>query len=503
LHHRGQSHAPHLELHCLEEFVPRSDRPRFLMVLAGVAMMVAACGRAGLQPVAPAPVPAAVPDVPIAEPEPIVTPAAEVLKESATVDSSTLEPAPVPEDVVAASPEEAPVSWDIEVAPYESHARVEYFVGRFTGGARTTFELSLERQSRYAPLIHERLRAAGLPQDMIYLPLIESWYDPHAYSRAAAVGMWQFMTGTARAVGMRVDWWVDDRRDPVRSTEGAMIFLKELKSNFGSMYLAAAAYNGGPGRISRSLTAYASEVEGAEGDAQFFALAEAKALRQETSDYVPKLIAAALVGKDASRYGIERRQVLPFTWDSVLVPAAVPLAAVAKAIDIPLDSMLEYNHGILRGMTPPKGDPVWLRVPVGTAEGFPDRFGKLTKAERTAVKRYVTKDGDYITKIARANGLTAKQLNWYNPGATRLKNGNLHTGQVILVPTRATVAAARDVPNPAIERYGSSTTRVHVVKRGESLSVIARKNGLTLARLKSLNGLKGDQIRIGQKLRVR
>jgi membrane-bound lytic murein transglycosylase D len=468
-----------------------------------------ACGRAGLHPIEPAPVvveAAAIP-APVASEPPKDVATIEVVAvqdvPSPAVPVPEPEPAAGPTDVVAAEPEEAPVSWDIEVAPYESHARVEYFVGRFTGPARRAFEQSLERQSRYAPMIHARLRAAGLPEDMIYLPLIESWYDPHAYSRAAAVGMWQFMTGTARGVGMRVDWWVDDRRDPVRATEGAMVFLKQLKSNFGSMYLAAAAYNGGPGRISRSLTAHAVALEDAEGEDQFFALAEANALRQETSDYVPKLIAAALVGKEPARYGIERRSVLPFTWDSVLVGPSTPLAAVAKAIDVPLDTVLDYNHHILRGMTPPKGGSMWLRVPVGSADGFERRFKALPAAERAAVRRHVTKSGDYITKIARANGLTAKQLNWYNPGATRLKNGNLHVGQVILVPRRDVVRAARDVPNPAIERYGTSTTRTHTVKRGESLSVIARRNGITVSRLKALNGLKGDKVLVGQKLRVR
>jgi membrane-bound lytic murein transglycosylase D len=486
----------------------RVIRPVPSIVLAFLLAGSAACGRAGLKTVEPEPVvlatpePVAVPEVPAPAPQLEVV-AVQELAAGTPDTAQAAEPPSAPVDVVKAEPEEAPVSWDIEVAPYESHARVEYFVGRFTGPARKAFETSLERQSRYAPMIHQRLRAAGLPEDMIYLPLIESWYDTHAYSRAAAVGMWQFMTGTARGVGMRVDWWVDDRRDPVRATDGAMIFLKELKSNFGSMYLAAAAYNGGPGRISRSLSQHAVALESAEGEEQFFALAEANALRQETSDYVPKLIAAALVGKDPSRYGIERRTVLPFSWDSVLVESAVPLAAVAKAADVPVDTIREYNPNILRGMTPPKGGALWLRVPVGTAKGFGERLKALPAAERSAVKRYVTKSGDYITKIARANGLSAKELNWYNPQATRLKNGNLHVGQVILVPRKDVVRAALDVPNPAIERYGTGTTRTYTVRRGESLSVIARRNGITVSRLKALNGLKGDQIRAGQKLRVR
>lgn len=409
----------------------------------------------------------------------------------------------VAEPVVEEPEAEAlPPAWDIDVQPYESHTRVEYFVQRFSGPLKATFERSLERQSRYAPMIHAKLRDGGLPEDMIFLPLIESWYDPHAYSVAAAVGMWQFMTATAKGVGLRVDWWVDERRDPVRSTDAAVAYLNELRENFGSIYLSAAAYNGGPGRVSRGLAAHATVLEGAAGDDLFFALSDnTSALRAETRDYVPKLIAAALVGKDPARYGVEKRSVEPFTWDSVFVEANVPLAAVAKATDVPLDTLRDYNPQILRGMTPPSGAGLWLRVPVGRAEGFAAALAALPEAERTATKRVVTKDGDFITKIARANGLSAKELNWYNPQATRLPNGNLHPGQRILVPRKDVAAAARDVPNPAIERYGASSS--YVVKSGDNLGVIARKHGTTVDQIKRLNGLKNDVIRVGQRLRVR
>lgn len=472
--------------------------------------LLAACGRAGRQPAAPVAAPVAAPTAPsVAEPAgrtAAASPAAVVSEHtpaSGPAVPQVVTESATPEPETATDAAAPPISWDIEVTPYESHERVSYFVGRFTGAARNAFEVALERQSRYAPLIHERLRAGGLPEDMIYLPLIESWYDPHAYSRAAAVGMWQFMTGTARGVGLRVDWWIDERRDPVRATEGAVKFLNQLKASFGSVYLAAAAYNGGPGRVSRGLAANASALEGAEGEDQFFALAESKALRAETADYVPKLIAAALVGKDPARYGIAVRRVEPFAWDSVSVPAATPLAAVAKAAGVPLDTVLDYNPQVLRGATPPTGAETWLRVPVGAAEGFAVRFAALDKAERTAFKRVTTKSGDYITRIAKAHGLTAKQLNWYNPQATRLKSGNLHAGQRILVPRADVVRAARDVPDPKIERYGSSASRTYVVKRGDALSTIARRNGTTVARLKSLNKLKSDRIRVGQRLRVR
>lgn len=470
------------------------------------ALLMAACGRSGLLPrTMPAP-DATLVAGPLATPAVfgVVAPEGAASRESGTAEGESGPSATTPETVLAAPTIEIPPpAWDIEVAPFESHSRVEYFVGRFSGPMRVAFERAMERQSRYAPMIHERLRRGGLPEDMIYLPLIESWYDPHAYSSAAAVGMWQFMATTARGVGMRVDWWVDERRDPVRATDGAVAYLNELREAFdGSIYLSAAAYNGGPGRVSRGLAANASSLEGVAGEALFFALSEnPQALRAETRDYVPKLIAAALVGKDPQRYGVAARMVTPFMWDSVLVEPNVPLAAVAKAAGIPLDTVKDFNPHILRGMTPPSGNAIWLRMPIGSTADFAEKLAALPEDERTATTRVVTRDGDFITRIARANGLTATQLNWYNPQATRLKNGNLHAGQRILVPRTDVALAARNVPNPSIERYGASAT--YVVRRGDTLGAIARRNGTTVAALKRRNNLRSDVVRVGQRLRVR
>src|SRR5258705_10450953 len=127
-------------------------------------------------------------------------------------------------------------------------------------------------------MIRAKMRAGGLPEDMYYLALIESGFDNNAYSRAAAVGMWQFMTSTARGMGLRVDWWVDERRDPVRSTEGAVRLIKSLRDQFGSLFLAAAAYNGGDGRVARGLVRYAGSLDGVEGDDRFFTLADTRYL---------------------------------------------------------------------------------------------------------------------------------------------------------------------------------------------------------------------------------
>lgn len=402
------------------------------------------------------------------------------------------------------------VAWDIDVS-YADRTRVEHYVERFAGTARAPFTRWLERGTRFEPMIREKLLAAGMPEDLYYLALVESGFDYHAYSRAAAVGMWQFMASTARGVGLRVDWWVDERRDPVKATDAAIRYLASLKKQFGgSMYLAAAAYNGGSGRVSRGLAQHASALDGVEGDDRFFALAETGYLRAETREYVPQLIAAALVGKYPGRYGIDIDPLPPFAYDSVTVPGGTPLAAVAAASGIELEEVRDLNPQFLRGMTP-LGEKAVVRVPVGRGIAFDLRFDELAEAERVAViAREKTKDRGRLSVMAAAHGYTEKQLAWYNPGLRRASNGLLIGGQTVIIPSRATVAGALDVADPSVERYGTTTVaarkaapQTHKVVAGESLSVIARRYKLTVAKLKQLNGLRSDRIRVGQKLVVR
>jgi len=408
-----------------------------------------------------------------------------------------------PADTVYADSADAEPTWDIDVHSYETHARVEHYVSAFTGAARERTAQRLERGTRYDAMMRAKFRAAGLPEDMTYLALIESGYNPHAYSRAAAVGMWQFMASTARGVGLRVDWWVDERRDPVRSTDGAIKFISYLKDQLGSLYLAAAAYNGGPGRVSRGLTRFADDLEGASGDDAFFALADKNYLPAETRNYVPQLIAAALVGKEPEKYGLTVAPQPPYAYDSVQVGPSTPLAAVARASGATTAEIADLNSFILRGVTPP-GKGMYVRVPVGHAEGFDSAYAALPSDARTAYARVVTKKGQSLASIANARGLSARQLGWYNPKAEKLKRGALRPGQTILVPSPAVVALALDVPDPAVERYGAPrSVKIHVVRRGENLSRIAKKYGTTVRQLKALNGLRKDSLLPGQALVVK
>ena len=479
---------------------------RIILCAAPLVMGLAGCGRQIAPAADPAPQPASAAPDPIVVEMPVVVPpppppdtiaiaASEVTKQAVAVFGDSVG---VPPDSAATSAEEK--TWDIDVRSYETHARVEFYVNRFTGEAKERIVDRLEEGTRYEPMIRAKFRAAGLPEDMMYLALIESGFSPDAYSRAAAVGMWQFMTATAKGTGLRVDWWIDDRRHPARSTTAAAKHIRWLKDQFGSLYLAAAAYNGGSGRVSRGLTRYADELQGSTGEDVFFALAQQDYLRSETKEYVPQLIAAALVGKDPERYGLEIRPQPLYAYDSIRVGPSLPLMAAAKATGSTLAEITELNPHVLRGVTPPK-DSVYLSIPVGRTAGALEALAALPLADRTPYRRIQTLKGETFAMVAKRVGLTSKQLAWFNPADGRQK-GKLATGRTILVPSADVVRAARDVPDPAIEIYGSSTVN-HIVKKGETLSGIAKRYKTSVAALKRLNRLKKDSIFAGQALRVR
>lgn len=447
----------------------------------------------------PSPTASASASAPIAQrPSPIALDSAAVAKRAVEVfGSDSVPPAAAAADSVAGP------SWDISVREYESTNRVEHYVRIFSGSAKERIEQRLERGTRYEPMIRAKMREGGLPEDMYYLALIESGFDPNAYSRAAAVGMWQFMTSTARDMGLRVDWWIDERRDPVKSTGAAVRFIKGLREQFGSLYLAAAAYNGGPGRVARGLTRYADDLEGTTGEDLFFALAEKDYLRNETREYVPQLIAAALIAKEPDKYGMHFNTLPPFIYDSVRVGSGTPLAAIAHASNASIDAVRELNPQVLRGMTPPR-DSTWIRIPPGTADSFPDRFADLPKSEKVGLFSVESKKGQSLETIAERNGISAHKLELYNPSLKRYKSGRLVPGQTVVVPTAAVASAAAIVPDPAIERYGGASSRgaVHVVKSGETLSGIAKKYHTTTAALMKRNGLRKPLIFPGQSLVV-
>ena len=393
-------------------------------------------------------------------------------------------------------------TWDIEVKSYEGTARVNHYLTRFTGPSRSYIQDRLAEGTRYEAMIRSEMRAGGIPEDMYYLALVESGFDPTAYSRAAAVGMWQFMSTTARGMGLRVDWWMDERRDPVKSTRAAVQFLGGLRDQFGSIYLAAAAYNGGPGRIAKGLNRYADALDSLSGDDLFFALAERDYLRNETREYVPQIIAAALIAKDPSKYSMSIAPRAPYAYDSVRVGPLTTLASVARAAGITVQQVKELNPQILRGMAPPR-DSATLRIPVGTATRFDSAFAGMEDSLRIGAKVVRTKGTETAEKLAAMTKVQPRRIPEFNKGLKRAKSGKYLAGQTVYVPTADAVMAATSVPDPSIERYGSySTTGTHVVRKGENLGSIAKKYRTTTATLMRINGLKKSLIFPGQEILV-
>jgi membrane-bound lytic murein transglycosylase D len=244
--------------------------------------------------------------------------------------------------------------------PVEMNARVERWMDRFRTDQRASFERFLAREGLYGSLIRAKLRDRGMPEELIYLAMIESGLSPRATSPVSAAGVWQFMGPTAREYGLRVDRWVDERRDPVKATDAALDYLEWLHDRYDSWYLAAAAYNAGFGRVDRILRTHA---DGRKGDeAIYWEIIEH--LPRETREYVPRLLAATTLARQAFREGFEVTPYSPYEYDRVWVPGNTPLAAVARSLDVPADLMGDLNPHLIRGVTPP-GTSYGLRVPVG------------------------------------------------------------------------------------------------------------------------------------------
>ncbi len=245
--------------------------------------------------------------------------------------------------------------------PIEMNDRIEYWMRRFTTDQRLAFQDLLAREGRYSTMIRAKLRARGMPVELVYLAMIESGFSDDATSRVSAAGMWQFMGPTAVAYGLRIDEYVDERRDPIRATDAAVDYLFRLHEIYGSWPLAAAAYNAGPTRVSRALRDHAREQKGDEE--LYWDIIEH--LPRETRHYVPKLLAASYLVRH-SKESFEFEAVSPYVFDLVWVPGGTSLSQIASTLGVDTALIRELNPHLIRGITPP-GSMYGLRVlPGGT-----------------------------------------------------------------------------------------------------------------------------------------
>ncbi len=253
---------------------------------------------------------------------------------------------------------DAPPVWDLPVVRNDA---VQRFVDLFHHSQPDRMALYLKRSGRYEGMIRGKLREHGMPEDLLYLSMIESGFNPEARSTAAAVGLWQFMADTGRRYGLRIDSYVDERRDPVRSTDAALRYLRDLHNRFGSWSLATAAYNTGENRVARIMEEETGAVRGMEGD--FWRIRSR--LPNETREYVPLMFAAALIGKEPGKYGLEQvERLLPTPVDEVTVAGGTSLAELSTLLEVPAAHLRRLNPHLVQGMTPP-GEPYPVYIPAG------------------------------------------------------------------------------------------------------------------------------------------
>ncbi|HSH76593.1 MAG TPA: lytic transglycosylase domain-containing protein, partial [Longimicrobiales bacterium] len=236
------------------------------------------------------------------------------------------------------------------------------------------FQGLLEQSGVFEALIRGKLRERAMPEELLYLAMMESGLSPRAVSKVSAVGMWQFMDPTARQFGLRLDGYVDERRDPVRATDAALDYLQWLHEWFGSWYLAAAAYNAGPARVQQILNLHA---DGRTGDENLY-WEVLRHLPRETREYVPRLVAATIVASDAEVFGFSASRAEAYDYDMVFVPGRTALPAVAESLDVDVGVLEDLNPHLILGVTPPH-ELYGVRVPLGQASVVMASLGRRSE----------------------------------------------------------------------------------------------------------------------------
>jgi membrane-bound lytic murein transglycosylase D len=433
----------------------------------------------------------------------------ELLELSATFD----EPSPTAAVTAAVQTDLAQTSHDI---PIPMNQRVLGYVELFQTRLRSYLQDGLQRGSQYLPMIQSVFRAEGLPLDLAYVPLIESAFKTNALSRKSAKGVWQFMRPTALENGLRHDWYIDERSDPDKATRAAAKYLKTLSRIFdGDWHLALASYNGGPGRVQRAMKR--------TGRTNFWQLSSLKrGLPRETRDYVPMILAAMIIARNPAQYGFEL--ILPdrTSRETITVNGPVDLRRVAEWTGMPVDVIQQLNPELRRWTTPVRGSRYELKVPEGTADLLRARLEESGDLSRASLHWHTVKSGETLKTIARKLRVSRIDLAEANYMTVRSR---VRPGEKLIVPRAPTtlMAAQPERPTPALKTRplatraslisagGASATegdqpeperRTYRVKRGDTLSSIARLFSTSVSALKQWNRLRSNRISPGQRLTV-
>ena len=364
--------------------------------------------------------------------------------------------------------------------PLVMNDTVAGYINFYSTRGRGTLERALVRAGKYREMIEKTFREEGVPLDLIYLAQAESGFQPLALSRVGARGMWQFMAGRATEYGMRRNWWVDDRQDPIKSTRAAARHLKDLYAQFGDWYLAMAAYNSGPGNVQAAVRR--------TGYADFWQLYKRDVLPRETKNYVPIIVAMTIMAKNPAQYGLESVfPEQPAEVDTVSIDYPVDLRLVSEIIDVPATTLQDLNPSLLRTTTPKDGT-FDLVLPAGTKDKYLATIAAIPADKRVLWRYHKVESGETLASIAKKYHTTAAQISNVNG----LEADDVQAETRLIIP----MTGSRDSDGMVFSRR---PTRYRV-RRGDTVLSVADDFGVPPERIRRWNRLKGNELRKGRSI---
>lgn len=374
--------------------------------------------------------------------------------------------------------------------PIIINKQVEAYLDLFQGKQRRSFSRFLSRSGRYINMIEEEFVNSGLPKDLAYLALVESGFNPRARSYASAVGLWQFMSGTGKEYNLKINRYVDERCNVEKSTKAAANYLGDLYRDFGDWYLAVAAYNGGPGRVRKGMRKYNVD--------NFWDLATTKHLHMETVRYVPKLLATIIIAKNPKKYGFTDLQFEePLEYDTLSVGPSLGLQAVALIAESDKDEIIQLNPELQRKTTPTNQAQYTIKIPKGKKILAQNNMKRLHRVASTEFTTHKISKNDTLAKICSKYNINTTTLLKIN----HLPNGKLINGKTLRIPYSTVVYKLLPKGINDVMLASKDDLILHKIKKGDTLSAIARHYHVPVHLIAEWNGIKNAKtIRAGQQL---
>jgi len=375
--------------------------------------------------------------------------------------------------------------------PLILNKRVKTMISLLNERKHAEFQVWLDRYALYANTIKPILASYGIPEELIYLAMIESGLNTKAYSYAHAVGPWQFISSTGKRYGLKRNWWIDERRDMIKSTHAGAQYLKDLHDEFENWYLAMAAYNTGEARIRRTIRR--------EGHRDYWRMIT---LPRQTRNYVATVLAAAIICKDPENYGFHLNELQDWEYEILEIPRSLDLDKIARALQVDYQQLKRFNPELRQGVTPPQKTSYPLKVPPGKGKIDGKVLASIPTSDKIDYQVHYVRRGETLSVIARRYGVPLSKL----VGVNKIKNRNrLSVGQKLIIPaprnyassTRTRQAASR-APSPS-----GYKKQIYTVKKGDTLGQIAEDYRTSAKKIRYWNGLRyGQHIYPGQKLAI-